>query len=187
MTSVGDVMATAKDHMAKSVEATRRELAAVRTGRASTGLVEHVRVDLHGVPTPINHMASVNVPEARMLTIQPWDRGMLGAIEKAIQKSDLGLTPNNDGNMIRLAIPSLNEQRRKELTKLVQKRVEDGRVAIRNIRRDASDHLRRLEKSKEISGDEARRVQDQLQKLTDSNVADVEKLGHEKEQELLEV
>ncbi len=180
-------MATAKDHMGKTVEATRRELAAIRSGRASPGLVEHVRVELHGVPTPITHMATVNAPEARLLTIQPWDRSTLGLIERAIQKSDLGLNPSNDGAMIRLPIPPLNEQRRKELVKMVHARVEEGRVAVRNIRREASDGIKKLERSKEISADEARRAQDQLQKLTDGTIADVEKLGQQKEQELLEV
>lgn len=180
-------MATAKDHMGKTLEATRRELAAIRSGRASPGLVEHVRVELHGVPTPITHMATVNAPEARLLTIQPWDRSTLGLIERAIQKSDLGLNPSNDGAMIRLPIPPLNEQRRKELVKMVHARVEEGRVAVRNIRREASDGIKKLERSKEISADEARRAQDQLQKLTDGTIADVEKLGQQKEQELLEV
>ena len=180
-------MATAKDHMTKTVEATRRELASIRSGRASPGLVEHVRVELHGVPTPITHMATVNAPEARLLTIQPWDRSTLGLIEKAILKSDLGLNPSNDGAMIRLPIPPLNEQRRKELVKMVHARVEEGRVAVRNIRRDASDGIKKLERSKEVSADEARRAQDQLQKLTDGNVSEVEKLGQQKEQELLEV
>jgi ribosome recycling factor len=184
---IKDVLANAQQHMGKTIESTRRELAGVRSGRATPGLVEHVRVDLHGVPTSISHMATVNVPEPRLLTIQPWDRSQLGAIEKAIQKSDLGLNPSNDGNMIRLAIPQLNEQRRKELIKVVQKRVEDGRVAVRNIRRDASDQIKKAEKNKEVSADEARRAQDQLQKLTDTNVGEIEKLGHEKEQELLEV
>jgi ribosome recycling factor len=180
-------MATAKDHMGKTVEATRRELAAIRSGRASPGLVEHVRVELHGVPTPITHMATVNAPEARLLTIQPWDRSTLGLIERAIQKSDLGLNPSNDGAMIRLPIPPLNEQRRKELVKMVHARVEEGRVAVRNIRREASDGIKKLERNKEISADEARRAQDQLQKLTDSTIAEVDKLGQQKEQELLEV
>ncbi len=184
---IKDVLAGAQEHMTKTIESTRRELAGVRSGRATPGLVEHVRVDLHGVPTSISHMATVNVPEPRLLTIQPWDRGQLGAIEKAIQKSDLGLNPSNDGNMIRLSIPQLNEQRRKELIKVVQKRVEDGRVSVRNIRRDASDQIKKAEKTKEVSADEARRAQDQLQKLTDSNVGEIEKLGREKEQELLEV
>jgi len=184
---IKDVLAGAQEHMAKTTEATRREINGVRSGRASTGLVDNVRVDLHGVATPLNHMATVNVPEPRLLTIQPWDRGTLGAIEKAIQKSDLGINPSNDGNMIRLAMPPLTEQRRKEMVKLVQKRVEDGRVAARNIRRDASDQIRKLEKSKEVSEDEVRRAQDQLQKLTDSTVAEIEKIGKQKEQELSEV
>lgn len=185
--SVKEVLDSAQDTMHKTVENTRRELAAVRSGRASPGLVEHVRVEYHGTPVPINQLANVNAPESRLLTIQPWDRTTLGAIEKAIQKSDLGLTPNNDGQMIRLALPPLSEQRRKELTKVVQKRVEEGRVAIRNIRRDAADGLKKLDKSREISEDEARRAQEQLQKLTDARIAEVEKIGHEKEQELLEV
>ncbi len=184
---IKDILAGANEHMSKTIEATRRELAAVRSGRATTGLVEHVRVDVRGVATAITHMATVNVPEPRLLTIQPWDRSQLGAIEKAIQKSDLGLNPSNDGNMIRLAIPQLNEQRRKDLVKVVQKRVEEGRVAVRNIRRDATDQIKKLEKSKEISADEMRRAQEQLQKLTDGNISEVEKLGHEKEQELSEV
>jgi ribosome recycling factor len=182
-----DVLTDAKEHMQKTIESTRRELASIRSGRASPSLVDHVRVDLHGVPTSINHMATVNVPDARLLTIQPWDRGMLGVIEKAIQKSDLGLNPSNDGNMIRLAIPPLNEQRRKELIKLVQKRIEEGRVAIRNIRRDHSDGIKKQERAKELSEDEARRLQDQLQKLTDGNIGEIEKAGQEKEKELLEV
>ncbi len=185
--TIKDIMANATDHMTKSIESTRRELAGVRSGRASPGLVEHVRVDVHGVPTQVNHMATVNVPEPRLLTIQPWDRSQLGPIEKAIQKSDLGLNPSNDGNMIRLSIPPLTEQRRKELIKVVQKRVEDGRIAIRNVRRDASDQIKRMEKNKDISADEVRRAQDQLQKLTDTNVAVVEKHGRDKEQELMEV
>ncbi len=184
---INDVLGDAKDHMLKSIDVIRRELSGIRTGRASPGLVEHVRVDYHGTPTPINHLATINVPEPRLLTIQPWDRGVLGAIEKAIQKSDLGLNPSNDGNLLRLAFPPLTEQRRKELIKLVQKRVEEGRVAIRNIRRDHSEALKKLERSKEVSEDEVRRAQDQLQKLTDGNIAEVEKLGREKEKELMEV
>jgi ribosome recycling factor len=184
---IKDVLDGAHDHMQKTAEATRRELASIRSGRANAGLVDHVRVDYHGTPTPISHMATVNVPEARLLTIQPWDRSALGTIEKAIQKSDLGLNPTNDGNMIRLAIPPLTEQRRKELIKMVQRRVEEGRVAVRNVRREASDRLKRMEKSKEVSADEERRAQEQLQKLTDGAVAEIEKLGHEKEQELQEV
>ena len=185
--TVKEILDHAEQTMRKSVENTRRELAAIRSGRASPGLVEHVRVDYHGTPMPINQLATVNVPEPRLLTIQPWDRSMLGPIEKAILKSDLGLTPSNDGHMIRLVLPPLSEQRRKELVKLVQRRVEEGRVAIRNIRRDAADAIKKLDRNSEISEDEARRAQEQLQKLTDAQIAAVEKLGRDKEQELLEV
>lgn len=182
-----DVLPDAKDRMAKAVEALRKDLSAIRTGRASAGLVDHVRVDYHGSMMPINQLATVTVPEPRLLAIQPWDRNTLGMIEKAIQKSDLGITPTNDGAMIRLALPQLNEQRRKELAKMVQKRVEEGRVAVRNIRRDVHDELRRLEKSHETSADEARRTTDQLQKLTDQFIADMDRAGKDKEAELLEV
>src|SRR5438477_3628486 len=136
---VKDVLDHARERMGKAEEALKRELAAIRTGRASPALVDHVRVDYYGAPTPINQLATVAAPEARLLTIQPWDRKAIGAIEKAIQKSDLGLNPASDGALIRLAIPPLTEQRRKELTKLVQKRVEEARVAVRNIRRDGQD------------------------------------------------
>ncbi|MGD9892571.1 MAG: ribosome recycling factor, partial [Dehalococcoidia bacterium] len=134
-----------------------------------------------------NQLATVAVPEPRLLTIQPWDRGSLGAIEKAIQKSDLGITPTNDGSVIRLSLPQLNEQRRKELAKMVQKRVEEGRVAVRNIRRDCHDELRKSEKNHEASEDEVRRATDQLQKLTDQFVAEMDKAGKDKEAELMEV
>lgn len=173
--------------MTKAVEALRKDLSSIRTGRASIGLLDHVRVDYHGSQMPINQLATVAVPEARLLTIQPWDRSSLGMIEKAIQKSDLGITPTNDGAMIRLALPQLNEQRRKDLAKMVQKRVEEGRVAVRNIRRDYHDELRKLEKAHEASEDEVRRSTDQLQKLTDQFIADMDRAGKEKEAELLEV
>jgi ribosome recycling factor len=184
---VKDVLDHAKDHMGKTEEALKRELAAIRTGRASTGLVDHVRVDYYGTATPINQLATVAAPDARLITIQPWDRKALGAIEKAIQKSDLGLNPMNDGSMIRLAIPQLSEQRRKELTKLVQKRVEEARVSVRNIRREGQDELKKSERAKEISEDEHRRAGEQLQKLTDQTIATLDRLGQQKEAELLEV
>ncbi len=182
-----DVLPNARERMTKAVEALRKDLTAIRTGRASVGLVDHIRVDYHGSMLPINQLATVSVPEPRLLTIQPWDRGSLGMIEKAIQKSDLGITPANDGSMIRLALPQLNEQRRKELAKMVHKRVEEGRVAVRNIRRDLHDELRRLEKSHEASEDEVRRTNDQLQKLTDQFISEMDKAGKEKEAELMEV
>ena len=181
-----DVQRNARDRMQKAVESLRKDLQAVRTGRASPALVDHIRVDYYGAPTPINQLATVTVPEARLIVIQPWDRKAVGAIEKAIQKSDLGITPANDGGVIRLTLPQLTEQRRKELTRMVQKRVEEGRVAVRNVRRDAHDELRRLEKSHEASEDEVRRAMDQLQRTTDQFIAEVDKVGKEKEAELLE-
>jgi ribosome recycling factor len=184
---VKDVLPGARERMTKAVEALKKDLAAIRTGRASVGLIDHVRVDYHGTQMPINQLATVAVPEPRLLTIQPWDRTSLGMIEKAIQKSDLGINPANDGSMIRLALPQLNEQTRKDLAKRVQKRVEDGRVAVRNIRRDCHDELRRLEKGHEASEDEVRRANDQLQKLTDQFIGDMDKVGKEKEAELMEV
>ena len=184
---IKDIQSHARDRMQKAVEALRKDLQAIRTGRASAALVDHVRVDYYGTPTPINQLATVTVPESRLIVIQPWDRKSLGAIEKAIQKSDLNITPTNDGSVIRLAIPQLTEQRRKELTKVVQKRVEEGRVAVRNIRRDAHDELRKLEKGHEASEDEIRRATDQLQKTTDQFISEIDKVGKEKEAELLEV
>lgn len=173
--------------MGKAVEALAHELTTVRTGRASAAIVDHVRVDYHGVPTPLKQMATISVPEARLLLIQPWDRGALSSIDKAIQKADLGLNPASDGNVIRLAIPLLSEERRKELVKLVQKRAEDGRVAVRNIRRNALEEFREMERNKDISQDDLKRAQEQLQQLTDKFVAEVDKAAKAKEAELLEV
>lgn len=184
---IKDIHNRARERMSKAVEALRKDLQAIRTGRASPALIEHVRVEYYGTPTPINQVANVTVPESRMIVIQPWERTMVGAIEKAIQKSDLGLTPTNDGQVIRLVLPQLTEQRRKELTKLVQKRVEEGRVAVRNVRRDAHDELRKLERGHEATEDEVRRATDQLQKLTDQTIAEIDKVGKDKEAELLEV
>jgi ribosome recycling factor len=173
--------------MGKAIEALRRELATVRTGRANPALVDHIRVDYYGTPTPLKQLASVVVPEARLLTIQPWDKGSLGAIEKAIQKSDLGLTPTNDGTVIRLVIPQLTEDRRKELVRVVHKKVEEGRVAIRNIRRDAHEMLRELRHEKEISEDQEFNAQEELQKVTGRFIAEADQLGEDKGRELLEV
>ena len=184
---IEDIIKDSEDRMKKSVEAVHRELSAIRTGHAHVGLVDHVRVEYFGTAMPINQLATVAAPESRLLTIQPWDRNALPAIEKALLKSDLGLTPNNDGQMIRLSIPPLTEQRRKELVKLVHRRIEDGRVAVRNVRRDALEHIRRLVQNKEASEDEQRKAQDQLQKLTDRYVAEIEKRGQEKEAELTAV
>jgi ribosome recycling factor len=185
--TVQDVQTHARERMTKTEDALKRELASIRTGRANPSLVDHVRVDYYGSPTPINQLATISAPEARLLTIQPWDRKALAPIEKAIQKSDLGLTPQNDGAVIRLVIPQLSDQRRKELTKLVQRRLEEARVAVRNIRRDGQEELKKLEKSKEISEDEHRRAAEQLQKQTDQMIAELDRLGQQKEAELLEV
>ena len=184
---IDDVLSDGEDRMKKTVEAVQRELAAVRTGHAHVGLVDHVRVEYYGSLMPVNQMATVAAPESRLLTIQPWDRNALGAIEKALMKSDLGLTPSSDGQIIRLAIPPLTEVRRKELIKLVHKRVEDGRIAMRNVRRDSLEQLRRLEHDKEISEDDQRKGQEQLQKLTDRYIAQIDERGKDKEAELMEV
>jgi ribosome recycling factor len=184
---IDEILADSEDRMKKTVEAVQRELAAIRTGHAHVGLVDHVRVEYYGNLMPVNQMATVAAPEARLLTIQPWDRGALTAIEKALLKSDLGLTPSNDGQIIRLAIPPLTEDRRKDLVKLVHKRVEDGHVAVRNVRRDALEHIRRGVQNKEASEDDQRKAQDQLQKLTDRYIASIDQRGKEKENELSEV
>lgn len=184
---IDDAMADAKDRMRKAVEALRKDLATIRTGRAHPGLVEHLRVDYYGAPTPLNQLATVSVPEPRLLTIQPWDRQALAAIEKAIQKSDLGLNPSNDGSIIRLVIPQLTDERRRELAKVVRKKVEEGRVAVRNVRRDCHDELRRLQREKQISEDAQYRGQDQLQKLTDDFIQEIDRVGEEKEADLLAV
>jgi ribosome recycling factor len=171
--------------MSTSIDVLHRELGAIRTGRASSAIIEHVRVDYAGTPTPIHHLANVSVPDARQILIQPWDRSMVSQVEKALMKSDLGLTPSSDGQVIRLVIPPLSQERRLDLTKMVHKRVEEDKVAIRNLRRDALEQIKKLEKDKELSQDESKRAQDQLQKVTDAYTGKAEKLGKDKEQELL--
>lgn len=176
-----------EERMAKALEALERDLSAVRTGRASTALVERVMVEYYGTQTPLNQLASISVPEAHSIVIQPWDRSALSAIEKAIQKSDVGLTPNVDGTIVRLNIPTLTEERRKDLVRLVHKRMEEARVEIRNHRREGADEIKRLEREGELGVDEARRQMDVLQKLTDRWTAEVDRVGQHKEQEILEV
>ena len=184
---IDETLKDAEHRMQSAVQALDRELNSVRTGRARPSLVEGLKVDYYGTPTPLNQMAQINAPEPRLITIQPWDKAQLGTIEKAIQKSDLGITPSNDGNIIRLVVPPLTEDRRKELVKVVHKKVEDGRVSVRNVRRDALDHLRKAQHDKQISDDDERKAADRLQKLTDRFVAEIDKHGVTKEQELLEV
>ncbi|MBI3027938.1 MAG: ribosome recycling factor [Candidatus Rokubacteria bacterium] len=171
--------------MQGALDALGRELAGVRTGRASTGLLEGIRVDYYGTPTPVPQVASLSVPDPKTLLIQPWDASLLPAIEKAIMKSDLGLTPANDGKVIRLVMPPLNEERRKQLAKAVGKLAEDARVAIRNIRHDANKKLKTMEKEKKISEDDGRRGQEQIQKITDKFIQRVDDLLKKKEQEIL--
>ncbi len=184
---IEDTFKDADHRLQSAAAALDRELDTVRTGRARPSLIENLKVDYYGTPTPLNQMSAIHSPEPRLLTIQPWDRTQISAIEKAIHKSDLGLTPTNDGAIIRLVVPSLTEDRRKELVKVVHKKVEDGRVAVRNVRRDSLEVLRKLQHDKEISDDEEGRAQARLQKLTDKWVAEIEKRGQLKEHDLLEV
>ncbi|MDP3880527.1 MAG: ribosome recycling factor [Dehalococcoidales bacterium] len=173
--------------MRKTVEGLRKELATIRTGHAAPGLIEHIKVDYAGVPTPLNQIASISAPEARLLVVQPWDKGSIRSIEKAILTSELGLNPTNDGHIIRISIPPLSEERRQELIKVVRKRAEERRIAIRNLRREAMEEQKELEKAKDISQDEYKRILNQLQKLTDSFIGDIDRVGQDKETELLQV
>jgi len=181
------VLEQAKEKMVKSLAAFGRELASIRAGRANAALLDRISVDYYGAPTPINQLAGVSIPEARLLVITPYDKSILGEIEKAIMKSDIGITPTNDGNVIRLAIPALTEDRRKELVKVVKKEAEEAKVAVRNVRRDANDELKKLEKNGEITEDDLRGYGDDIQKLTDEFIAKVDEAAKEKEQEILSV
>jgi ribosome recycling factor len=173
--------------MQKTLNALIHELATIRTGRASPALVEHIKADYHGVLTPLNQIASISIPEAKMILIQPWDRSSLKEVEKAILKSELGLTPTNDGNVVRIVLPALTEDRRKELVKTVHRRLEETRITLRNERRDCLEHLRKTEKNKEISQDQLTRATDLLQKLIDIFIDKVDKIGKTKETEIMEV
>ena len=184
---VADIFSDAERRMSKAVEALKQDLSSIRTGRANAALLERIQVDYYGAPTPINQLATITVPDARQLVIQPWDRKILTDIEKAIQRSDLGINPNNDGQVIRLAIPPMSEERRRDMVKMLHKKLDEHKVAVRNIRRDAHDKLRDREKKKEISEDELKRNTEKLQKLTDRYVEDMDKVGKAKEQEILEV
>jgi ribosome recycling factor len=184
---VNDVLKEYEAHLKKAVEALRHNLASIRTGRAAPGLVEHLHIEAYGATMPLNQLASVSVPEGRLLVIQPYDAGMIKTIEKAIQQSDLGINPSNDGRVIRLAIPSLTEERRKELVKVVRTRVEEVKVSVRNQRRDAIDDLKKLEAEKLISEDDQHRGQERIQQLTDRYTKDLEHIGAEKEAEVLAV
>lgn len=176
-----------RERMSKAIQALSRELSTIRAGRASSSLLDKITVDYYGAPTPINQIAGIATPEARLLTIQPYDKSALGDIEKAIQKSDLGITPSNDGTVIRIAIPALTEERRKDLVKLVKKEAEEAKVGIRNIRRDANEDLKKLEKKGEITEDDLRGFSEDVQKLTDDHIVKIDQITKDKEKEILEV
>jgi ribosome recycling factor len=182
-----ETLSSAEHKMARAVEAMERDFQGIRTGRASTSLVERLHVDYYGTQTPLNQLAGISVPEAHQIVIQPWDRAVLGAIEKAIQKSDIGLVPNVDGTVVRLNIPQLTEERRKDLVKVVHKRMEEARVEIRNLRRDAADDLKKEEREGVVGADEAHRQLETLQRTTDRFISEVDRVGGIKEQEVLEV
>ncbi|WP_445488204.1 ribosome recycling factor [Niallia sp. 03133] len=181
------VISQTKEKMNKAIQSYSRELASIRAGRANASLLDRISVDYYGAPTPVNQLAGISVPEARLLVIQPYDKTVLGEIEKAILKSDIGLNPSNDGSVIRLSIPMLTEERRKELVKNVKKESEEAKVAIRNIRRDGNDDLKKLEKNGDITEDALRGYNDDIQKLTDEFISKVDALTKEKEKEILEV
>src|SRR5919205_1923114 len=187
MATAEELIAGARDRMAKSVEHARAEFATVRTGRASASLLDRIEVDYYGTQTPLRQLSTVGVPDPRMLTVQPFDPGSIKAIEKAIQESDLGLTPSNDGKLIRLPIPQLTEERRKEMVKIARGLAEEGRVSIRNVRRDAIHHLQELSKNGEVGDDEERRAEERVQKLTDEHVTKIDDLLKRKEAEIMEV
>ncbi|KMO87873.1 ribosome recycling factor [Megasphaera cerevisiae DSM 20462] len=176
-----------EEKMDKTIEALKRDLASIRTGRASTTLLDRVTVDYYGTPTPIKQVANVSAPEPRLITIVPWERKMLGEIERAILKSDLGLNPNNDGTMIRLEIPQLTEERRKDLNKKVSKVAEESKVVVRNIRRDGNEVIKKMEKKREITEDESKEAQTNIQKLTDKKVKIIDEIKAKKEKEVMEV
>jgi len=182
-----DVKTEAESKMKKTIEVTRREYATIRTGRASAGLVEGVKVDYYGTPTPLKQLAGILTPEARLIVIQPWDPGSVAGIEKAILASNIGITPTNDGKVLRLAIPPLTQERREELSKVIKKLAEDCRVSIRSIRRDANEQLKKLEKEAGVPEDERFKAQEDIQKLTDKWIGEVDKILAEKEKEIMEV
>ena len=187
MATIDEFLRDATGRMDKSVEATHEHFNSVRTGRASAALLDRIQIDYYGQPTPLKQLATINVPEPRMLTIQPFDPNSVKAIEKAIQESDLGLTPSNDGKLIRLPMPQPNEERRKELVKVVRKLAEEGRVSVRNVRRDVMHNLQELSKKGEVGDDEERAAESRVQKLTDEHTARIDDLLKRKEAEIMEV
>jgi ribosome recycling factor len=184
---IKDLLTNAEERMGKAVDALNIEYNSMRVGRANPALLDNIMVDYYGTPTPVNQTSNISCPEPRLILIQPWDKNTMGAIEKAILKSDLGITPNNDGNVIRLAVPQLTEERRKELAKQCGKKAEEAKVAVRNIRRDANDEVKKLEKGKEVSEDEGKNALDDIQKLTDKFIKRLDEVAATKEKEIMEV
>ena len=184
---INTIKQDAEERMTKTVSVLRSDLQTIRTGKASPALLDRIQVEYYGTPTPINQLANIAVPEPRMLTIQAWDKSAMAAIEKAILKSDLGIPPNNDGSLIRLVLPQLTQDTRKDLVKRVKKKGEEAKVSVRNIRRDSNDDLKSSEKSKEITEDESKGAQDDIQKMTDKHIAEIDKLVDNKEKEIMEV
>jgi ribosome recycling factor len=184
---IEQILTEINSKMKKASDALTRDLASIRTGRASPALVEHIKADYHGALTPINQIASISIPEAKMILIQPWDRNSIRSIEKAILTSDLSLNPTSDSNVIRIPIPPLTEERRRELIKVVHKRLEEARITLRNLRREGIEKLRQMERNKEISQDQYTRASEQLQKLTDVSIEQVNERGRAKETEIMEV
>lgn len=184
---IQEILQESEEKMAKSIDVLKKDLASLRAGRANPALLDKVVVDYYGVPTPVNQMANISVPESRLLVIQPWDKSTISSIEKGIMKSDLGLTPNSDGAVIRISIPQLTEERRKELVKIVKKKAEEARVAVRNVRRETNDMIKELEKEHEISEDESKRSLEEAQKVTDKFIKKVDEVMANKEKEIMEV
>ena len=185
--AIADIKKTAEQKMARSIESFKVDLQKIRTGRAHTGILDQVHVDYYGSPLPISQVANVTLLDARTISVQPWEKGMGGKIEKAIRESDLGLNPSSQGDLLRIPMPALTEERRRDLTKVVRHAAEDAKIAVRNLRRDANDHARRLAKDKTISEDEERRSLDELQKLTDRTIAEIDRLTSAKETEIMAV
>ncbi len=182
-----DVLNTARSSMDKAIDALKKDLTRVRTGRASVALLDDIRIDYYGTPTPLNQVGTLTVPEPRLITIQPWEKKLISEIEKAILKSDLGLNPTSDGVVVRLAIPPLTEERRKDMVKLVKRMAEDTKIAIRNVRRDANEALKKMEKDKEISEDELKRAEKEVQEITDQFVKKTDEVVVHKEKEIMEI
>jgi ribosome recycling factor len=186
MDSVDEIFESAESHMKKSIEIVEEELAGVRTGKASASLLDSIKVDYYGSPVPLKQIANIGVPDAKLITVQPWEKPMVGEVVKAIQQSNLGLNPQSDGNLIRIPLPALTEDRRHELVKSVKGMVEEGRVAVRNVRRDANDHLKKLEKDHVISEDDYHRFHKEIQELTDDSIKELDKVAESKEKEILD-